>query len=200
MFLIYFSAIAGKRFFLYFKYMKKEIWKDIVGYEGLYQVSSEGRVKSLVRKGKRQEVILKQHNNGHGYLIVVLTRNSISKTFKVHRLVAQAFIPNPQNYRCIDHINTIRTDNRVENLRWVSHTENSANPITKERVTAAVIKRVGKKVNQYDLEGNLVKTWDTPAKAAKTLGICDGPIRKCCLGKESTYKGFMWKYKEKRAG
>ena len=180
--------------------MKKEIWKDIPGYEGLYQVSSLGRVKSLVRKGKKQEIILRQSENGWGYLQVRLTKNSISKTYKVHRLVAQAFIPNPQNYRCIDHINTIRTDNRVENLRWVSHKENSANPITKERVTSAVIKRVGKIVMQYDIQGNLIKTWDTPAQAAKTLGICDGPIRKCCLGKESTYKGFIWKYKEKRAG
>lgn len=180
--------------------MKKEIWKDIPGYEGMYQVSNLGRVKSLVRKGKTYEVILKQFSNGHGYLQVFLTRNSITKSYKVHRLVAQAFIPNPQNYRCIDHINTIRTDNRVENLRWVSHKENSANPITKERVTSAVIKRVGKIVMQYDIQGNLIKTWDTPAQAAKTLGICDGPIRKCCLGKESTYKGFIWKYKEKRAG
>lgn len=173
----------------------EEVWKDVVGYEGLYQVSNEGRVKSLVRKGKRQEVILKQHDNGHGYLIVSLTRNSTKKSYKVHRLVAQAFIPNPQNLRCVDHISTIRTENHVDNIRWVSHSGNSANPITKERVTAAIIKRVSKKINQYDLEGNLIKTWDTAVQAAKTLGICDVPIRKCCHGKEKTYKGFIWRFK-----
>lgn len=112
-----------------------EIWKDIDGYEGLYQVSNRGRVKALnfARSGK--EGIIKQQTNHKGYNVVYLSRDDIRKTFKVHRLVALAFIPNIENKLCVDHINTIRNDNRVENLRWVTHKENCNNELTKEHMS-----------------------------------------------------------------
>lgn len=114
-----------------------EIWKEIKGYEGLYEVSSEGRVRvsdRLVKtKGNvlylKKGVILKESYAG-GYSQVVLTKDGIRKSYKVHRLVAGTFIDNQDNLPCIDHINTIRSDNRVENLRWVTYKENSNNPIT----------------------------------------------------------------------
>ena len=112
-----------------------EIWKEIKGYEGLYEVSSEGRVRSLDKWVKGKVLYLKKgkvlkESYSDGYPQVVLTKDERRKSYKVHRLVAESFIDNPNNLPCIDHINTIRTDNRIDNLRWVSYKENSNNPIT----------------------------------------------------------------------
>lgn len=123
-----------------------EVWKDIQGYEGLYQVSNFGRVKSLGRfvinplvpKGYswHPESILKQYKLSCGYLNVILCKNGKGTLLKVHRLVAIAFIPNPKNKPHIDHINTIKTDNNINNLRWVTAKENLKNTITIEHLKA----------------------------------------------------------------
>lgn len=111
-----------------------EIWKDITGYEGKYQVSNLGNVKSLNYRGNGKERILKPRPvSSTGYLAVTLSNSDTQKTLKVHRLVAQAFIENPNNKPCVDHINTNKTDNRADNLRWVTRKENNNNPITRER-------------------------------------------------------------------
>lgn len=117
-----------------------EIWKDIEGYEGLYQVSNKGRVKSMDRYADnngtlqfRPERILKQNIQKAGRnkrCAVALSKNAKIKMVRVHRLVAKAFIPNPENKPFIDHIDTDSTNNNVENLRWVTAKENSNNPIT----------------------------------------------------------------------
>ena len=98
----------------------KEIWKDIKGYEGLYKISNLGNVKSI-RFGKNK--ILK-HNLLQGYPVVQLSNKNIRHTFEIHRLVAQAFIPNPNNYPYINHKNEIRTDYRIENLEWCTQKMN----------------------------------------------------------------------------
>ena len=113
--------------------MEEEIWKPIKDYEGLYEVSNLGRVKSLNYRGTRKERILKNTERSNGYLAIGLIKNGKTKMFRVHRLVAEAFIPNPENKPCVDHINTIRDDNRVENLRWVTYKENNNNPLTKKK-------------------------------------------------------------------
>ena len=115
----------------------KEIWRDVVGYEGLYQVSSMGRVKSLGRfidnlvRGHywQEEKILKPSKRINGYVGISLHKDGKAKNFNIHRLVAIAFIPNPNNLPQIDHINADKTNNNVNNLRWVTAKENINNPL-----------------------------------------------------------------------
>ena len=113
--------------------MENEIWKDVAGYEGLYEVSSYGRVKSLNYGGCKGVVkIMKQTFDDKGYLNVRLSKDGKTKKIRVHRLVAIAFIPNVENKPEIDHKNTIRYDNKVENLRWSTHKENMNNELTRK--------------------------------------------------------------------
>ena len=102
--------------------LSNEIWKDVIGYETLYQVSNLGRVKSI---GKANEHLLKGRDDTNGYLKVALYKNKICKNFKIHRLVAIAFIENKDNKPCVNHINANKTDNILENLEWCSYSENS---------------------------------------------------------------------------
>lgn len=107
----------------------REIWRDIPDYEGKYQVSNMGNVRNIIR-GKN----LKGRLDMYGYYRVILYKKGIRyKSFQIHRLVAMSFIENPNGKPQVDHINTIRTDNRVENLRWVTYRENNLNPITMEK-------------------------------------------------------------------
>lgn len=114
----------------------EEIWKDIIGYENMYQVSNFGRVKSLARYTCQNhlltEKILKISHNNKGYCDVSLRKNGIRKHYKVHRLVAMAFVENPKNLNEVDHIDTNKDNNRFDNLRWVTHSENHLNPLTVE--------------------------------------------------------------------
>lgn len=109
-----------------------EVWRPVVGFEGYYMVSNLGRIKSL---HKRYEgLILTPYDEGHGYRMVDLYKDNIKQKCRVHRLVAMAFIPNPLNKREVDHINFIRDDNRVENLRWATSKENQNH---KQYITAS---------------------------------------------------------------
>ena len=122
-----------------------EIWKPIKGFEGLYEVSNMGNVRSLdryVMNGNRCCLLKGKPKKAYfistGYLMVDLCKNSQRTHYLIHRLVAEAFIPNPSNLPCIDHINTIKTDNRVENLRWCSCKENMNNPLTREHINIKI--------------------------------------------------------------
>lgn len=184
-----------------------EIWKPVVRYEGLYEVSSYGRVRSLDKittdgrkiKGK----ILKGKIDKGGYLLVTLCKDKKQTTYKVHRLVAEHFIPNPQNKPCIDHINTVRTDNRVENIRWATYKENGNNPLTKIKQSRILKGKYGKEhpaskpIIQYDKDGNFIKEWDSIIEAARELGVNGCNITGVCQEKphHKTAYGFIWKYK-----
>lgn len=195
--------------------MIEEIWKPIKGYEGLYEISSLGRVKSLERyvvfkgvKHLRKERVLKSGKNQYGYLYVVICNNNINKHKLIHRLVAETFIPNEHNKRTINHINGIKTDNRIENLEWCTHKENIQKAwenglykiSEKQRINGKTRgKNNNKPVVQLDLENKVIKVWDSITEASNTLNINATAISNCARTKKSynTAGGYKWKYKEK---
>ena len=116
--------------------MKDEIWKPIKDYEGLYEISNLGRVKSLNYSRTGKEQILKHQKRKNGYLGVILCYKNTQKQVNIHRLVAESFIPNPDNKPYVDHINTDKLDNRACNLRWVTQKENLNNLLTKDKMNS----------------------------------------------------------------
>ena len=175
-----------------------EVWRDINGYEGYYQVSSEGRVKSLERTfidkiGRERyvkECILKPGADRGGYLRVGLCDGEKRKTLKVHRLVCQAFHENPDNKPQVNHINEDKTDNRASNLEWATARENSNFGTRNERLGKAQSKSVG----QYTLDGDLVKAWQSVNEVQRRTGFSQGNISLAANGKYKQAYGFIWKY------
>lgn len=166
-----------------------EIWKDIEGYEGLYQISNEGNVRNT-----RNNKLLHQADL-RGYKRVGLSKNNKVFWKQVHRLVANAFIENPHNKPQVDHINTIRDDNRVENLRWATISENNLNPITLAKHIETFTNREdqSKKVGQYTTDDMLVKVYPSISETGRE-GYCIGCVSKCARGERMTHKGFKWKF------
>lgn len=174
--------------------MVEEIWKDIPGYEGIYQVSNLGNVKSLQMYATggyiRRDKLLKPCNNGNGYFSVFLRKNGKKHAKYIHRLVGEAFIDNPNKFRCINHKDENKSNNRVENLEWCTHKYNNNYGSHREKLSKS--KRI--KVNQYDLDGNFIKTWDGVRIAMLSTKI--GHISACCKGHYKTAGGYIWRYYE----
>lgn len=177
-----------------------EIWKDIKDYEGLYQVSNFGRVRSVdhyvnyknIKKRLIIGKILKLNKDNRGYYVVTLSKNNIRKNYSVHRLVAEAFILNPDNLPTVDHIDRNRLNNNVENLRWADYKLQQDNC---DRETQA--KALSKPVMQYTLDMIFIKEYPSAAEASRQTGINHTNIIGCCNGKYG-YKsagGYIWKYK-----
>lgn len=190
--------------------MIKEVWKDIPEYEGLYQVSNFGRVKSLERvvecsNGKKRlykEKILKPSNDKDGYLLICLClcKSNNIKSYSVHRLVALAFIPNPENHKCVNHKDENKENNHVSNLEWVTHKEN-CNYGTRNERTSKTKKgkpqyKQRKPILQYTLDGEFIRDWDSITTASKELNIDKSSITSCCKGRYKTSNGYIWRYKE----
>lgn len=189
-----------------------EVWKEIDGYNQRYEVSNYGRVRSkdMVVNGRLQNChkikgrILKPHTDKEGYKGVVLCINQKRKTFRLHRLVAAAFIPNPDNKPCVDHIDGDKSNNRADNLRWVTTKENCNNPITKSRLNKKIGKymvgRLGglhqraKQIAMYSICGDLIKTFLSVKDAQRETGLNDSNIVKCCKGIKKTCGGYIWAY------
>lgn len=185
--------------------MENEVWKDIVDYEGLYQVSNLGRVKSLKRKvyaGRNkmrwqyERILSNNKTNGNGYIVVSLNKESKSKNKYVHRLVAEAFLENPNNYKYINHKDQNTFNNNANNLEFCTAQYNST-------YRDAHIKRGlkhrnnlvnSKKVYQLDENENIIKEFPSMAEANRQLGTNHTSIYACINGRQKHAFGYKWKY------
>lgn len=177
-----------------------EYWIEVKGHPR-YMVSTMGRVKCLDYYGRGKKKILKPClRNKKGYLSV----NIDKKRMNIHRLVLESFIPNPEGKPEIDHINTIKTDNRIENLRWVTHKENDSNPLSikhrREKNGRPWLGKFGKEnpnskqIVQLTIDGSFVKKWHCARDAERELEIPFQNISHCCRNKRKTAGGYKWKY------
>lgn len=172
----------------------KEAWKDIEGYEGLYQVSSHGMVRRLPGKvwngrcyANKQGGILKQAYTRGRYLMVGLCKNNKVKHFRVNRLVAEAFIPNPGNLPHAGHLDDNKENNRADNLYWTTAAENNTHNDKHIRVG----QRVGKPI--VGISGKRKVRYNSSLEAARA-GFNDSAIRNCLRGIAKTHKGYSWKH------
>lgn len=167
-----------------------EIWKDIQGYEGRYKISNLGRIKSLSKMNRKGNEFCSPVRSKQGYRRVVLFKDKKTKTYMVHRLVAQTFLSNPKNKPYINHKNGLKEDNVAENLEWVTSSENIEhafkNKLCKSR----------KKVLQFNLKGKLIKEFEGLRVAERQIGINHCNISFCCNGIKKTAGGFIWKFKK----
>lgn len=200
--------------------MSEEVWKDVVGYEGDYIVSNLGNVMSLnYGVVKEKKVLIKRQFFQNGYYYV----NLKCKPVPIHRIIAMAFIPNPLNKPQIDHINTIKTDNRIENLRWVTLKENMNNPLTRKHASNARIgyrpskesvekmrtslrgrklseghilkmRLTGEPVVMFSLDGKFIRKFAGASFAKEELGVAINGVSECCNGNKRTCGGYMWRW------
>lgn len=183
----------------------QEIWKDIKGYEGRYQISNLGNVKSLSRKtefsdGKppryEKEKLLTPAKHHKGYVKAQLRKNNNTKAFFIHRLVAQAFIPNPEGKATVNHKDGNKVNNTVVNLEWLSNQENMKHAYaTGIRDNSKVNEMRKRPVAQYSKDGQLVRTYESVKEAVElNPTFRQGGISSCALGNYKTSHGFVWKY------
>lgn len=179
----------------------QELWKDIKGYEGIYQVSNLGRIKSFdkwVRYGRGVRLIkgkiLSEHNKENQYKTVILCdSNGKGKTHRTHRLVAEAFIKNPECYPQVNHIDENKTNNCVDNLEWCTSLYNVNYGSRSEKQS---FKR-GTHVVQLDTDGNVLKVWNSISKVSKAIGACKKHLSKNLKLGAYSCKGYIWDYEER---
>ena len=198
------------------EYMEEK-WKDIRGYEGYYQISNLGRVKSLdravvysdgrVRKFPGKIMALTDISNA-GYIVVSLQKNNIREKFTIHKLVASHFCPNPDNKPIVNHLDENKLNNRSDNLCWATYTENLMwndsrakrpyNPTTKNKEALKRLWNKNKKpVVQYDLNHNLIAIYPSAHEATESLGLLPYTkrnIQQVCEGRQRTAYGYIWEY------
>jgi hypothetical protein len=180
-----------------------EIWKDIEGFEGLYQVSSYGRVRSFDRYDRMGRVkrgtILAPCDNSRGYKYVCLCKDGSKKHEYIHRLVAMHFLINDRNCSQINHKDENKSNNNLSNLEWCTPSENinygnAIHKIKTNRNHASIGVKFRKKVSQFDRCGLLIALWPSITAAAKALGCSDSAIVIACKNKRRTALGYVWRY------
>lgn len=177
----------------------EEIWKDIPGWEGYYKVSTLGRVLSINFNNSRRQAIRTATRDRLGYLCLTLHRKGYSKTYKVHRLVALAFIPNPNNFPCINHKDEDKTNNCIENLEWCDYSYNNKYGNRPRKVLDAYRRNNGSKaerpVVKMDKSGIILGEFISISEAARRVGVSRESLRDCVLGRSKSCVGYIWKYK-----
>lgn len=174
-----------------------EEWRDIEGYEGLYQVSSHGRVKSLPRAVDNgynvrhiKEKMIATTISKSGYVNVTLSKDGKITRFRLHRLVATAFIQNVNGLFEVNHKDENKQNNHVANLEWCDRFYNCNHGTRNERIG----KNFSKAVAQYSLDGVLLNTYPSASDAERYLGVHGGHVSSCCCGKRETAYGYIWKH------
>lgn len=180
--------------------MQKEIWKDVADYEGFYQVSNLGNVRSLGRtvlvdgySKYLKGIPIKPHIVGVGYLGVMLHRNGKGKHYYIHILVGRAFIPNPENKKTINHKKGNKKKNGVADIEWNTHKENSIHAVRNGLIDNY------KPVIQYDLNGSILNSFKSITEAQNKTSIPKPQISAVCNGHRKTAHGYIWKFKNKLA-
>ncbi len=176
-----------------------EIWLPFPEYEGHYEISNMGRVRSL----KYNRITLMSPRKGvKGYIYASVTLKNINKKKFVHRAVAIAFIPNPNNHPEVNHLDSNRGNNKVTNLSWCTHQENvryswdTNGRVGPDKGKFGKDNKDSKKVIQYDLKMNFIREWDSLADIERELKFSKSNVWSCCKGKYDSAYGFIWKYKE----
>ena len=189
----------------------QEIWKDIKGFEGIYQISNLGNIKSLTRSVKTfngfrtsKGQTLKPLKTKNGYLRICLKSHQKNFYFSVHRLVAEAFIPNPNSYPVINHKDNNPLNNNVNNLEWCTQSYNVKYSYTNgnAKPTSGCFKKGNiphnlTKVSQYDKKGNFINTYNSVKLAAKAIGQTPTSIFNCLAGRTKYTAGYIWRYANK---
>lgn len=195
--------MTGERKGFCFTMQQEEIWKDIPEYEGLYQASNLGRVKGLRRDvptcyGKNKTVserICKPTLHNNGYVSVLLSKDGVKKMISVHRLVAEAFLPNPDNLPQVNHKDENKQNNAVVNLEWCTASHNINYGTRNQKVA----NKRSRKVKCYSLDGELINVYNGITESMRNLKLPTHAISliiKCCKGKVSSAYGYKWEYAE----
>lgn len=183
-----------------------EVWKTVPGFDGRYEVSNFGRVRTFAngRWGNRPQCkIMSLKKNPGGYSCVALHKPNSGGKCKyrmVHRLVAEAFIPNPENKKAVNHIDGDKSNNLVANLEWVTYSENSIHAVRiglstpSQRQKDVTIQRCSIPVLMFDKNMNLLAGYESAKQASLQTGTDHSSIIKCCRGKLKTANGFVWRY------
>lgn len=180
--------------------MKNEIWKDIIGYEGMYQVSNLGRIKSKERiafRGDGTPLHLKESimtPTCNTYLYARLRKDGKYKCLGVHRLVCQAFHPNPNNYPCVNHKDNNPLNNTSDNLEWCTHSYNNNYGTHSERLSDTMVEKYGVAIDVYSKYGVYIKSYCSIRDAVRD-GFDRNSISQCCRGVLNSHKGLVFKYK-----
>jgi len=171
----------------------EEIWKEIIGYEGFYEVSNSGRVRNL-NTGR----ILKLYTEKIGYISTAISLNGKVKSFRIHRLVAVAFIPNPEKKKTVNHKDGNKLNNNDWNLEWATQLENNLHAVINDLIKRNPRKGLPNKmaISQYVISGEWVKDYKSISLAARENGFEQTSISKCIAGKYKTSYGYVWKQKE----